>query len=325
MGRHILKKKIAIFVNNNNNKIGLGHIYRCINFADTFKKRIKIFFFINKKSSILNYPSYIFSEKQKNLIKIDKLLKKNNCKNILFDIDNKLNTKIKLSNIYNFFIKKNYQTICWDNLKNPNTKFSYIYRPYPKTAFNNSKIYKQKKIIGTEFFFKKIKKKFVYKKKIHAIAVQLGGTKNLKIIKILINYFKKHKDIKIYFFVKNATEINLLKSCKNKNFKIYKNSNFANYAGYIDFLISSGGMTKYESSSVNLPSLAICLDQFQYNLNKNLNIKYGFIACKKKDIIKKLNFIFEDKKIRLLLYKNARKNFKNFNNDSIKKICTILK
>ena len=31
-------------------------------------------------------------------------------------------------------------------------------------------------------------------------------------------------------------------------------------------------MTKYESSSVNLPSLAICLDQFQYNLNKNLNI-----------------------------------------------------
>ena len=84
-------------------------------------------------------------------------------------------------------------------------------------------------------------------------------------------------------------------------------------------------MTKYESSIVNLPNLAICLDQFQYNLNKNLNIKYGFIACKKKDIIKKLNFIFEDKKIRLLLHKNAKKNFKNYNNESIKKIYSILK
>ena len=39
MERHILKKKIAIFVNNNN-KIGLGHIYRCISFADTFKKKM---------------------------------------------------------------------------------------------------------------------------------------------------------------------------------------------------------------------------------------------------------------------------------------------
>lgn len=324
MGRYILKKKIAIFVNNNN-KIGLGHIYRCINFAEIFKKKIKVFFFIDKKSSILKYPSKIFTENEKNLIQIDKLLKKNNCENILFDIDNKLNNKIKLSNIYNFFIKRKYQTICWDNLKNPKTKFSFIYRPYPKEAFNNLKILNQKKIIGTKFFFKKTKKKFFYKRKIHKIAIQLGGTKNLKIIKILINYFKKFKDLKIYFFVKNTDEINFLNSFKNKNFKIYENSNFANYADCLDFLISSGGMTKYESSSVNLPSLAICLDQFQYKLNKNLNIKYGFIACKKKDIIKKLNFIFEEKKIRLLLYKNARKNFKNFNNDSIKKICTILK
>ena len=147
----------------------------------------------------------------------------------------------------------------------------------------------------------------------------------MKIIKILINYFKKFKDLKIYFFVKNTDEINFLNFFKKKNFKIYENSNFANYADCLDFLISSGGMTKYESSSVNLPSLAICLDQFQYKLNKNLNIKYGFLVCKKSDMIKKLNSILEDKKIRLLLYKNAKKNFKNFNNDSIKQVHDILK
>lgn len=324
MGRYILKKKIAIFVNNND-KIGLGHIYRCINFVNIFKKKLKIFFFVDKKSSILKYPSYIFNKKQKNLIQIDELLKKNNCKNILFDIDNKLNSKKELSNIYNFFIQKNYKTICWDNLKNINTKFSFIYRPYPKKTFNNSKIYKQKKIIGTEFFFYKIKKKFVYRKKIQRIAIQLGGTKNLETIKILINYFKKYKDIKIYFFVKNTIEINFLNSCKIKNLKIFKNSNFSNYADCLDFLISSGGMTKYESSSINLPSLAICLDQFQFNLNKNLNMKYGFLISKKKDAIKKLNLIIADEEVRLKLYKNAKKNFNNFTNDSIKKIYGILK
>ena len=308
MGGYILKKKLAIFVNVNN-KIGLGHIYRCINFADILKKKIKVFFFINKKNSILKHPSNIFTGKKENLIQIDKILKKNNCENILFDIDHKLNNKIKLSNIYNFFIKKKYQTICWDNLKNPNTKFSFIYRPYPKEAFESLTILNQKNIIGTKFFFKNTKKKFVYRKKIHKIAIQLGGTRNLKIIKILIAYLKKFKDMKIYFFVKNNSEINYLKFYKNKNFIIYKNSNFANYANCLDFLISSGGMTKYESSSINIPSLTICLDRFQYNLNKNLNIKYGFLVCKKSDMIKKLNFIIEDKKIRLLLHKNAKKKF----------------
>ena len=83
-------------------------------------------------------------------------------------------------------------------------------------------------------------------------------------------------------------------------------------------------MTKYESSSVNLPSLAICLDKIQYNFNKKLNIKYGFFVSKRDEIIKNLNFIFDDKKIRLKLYKNAKKKFKKFTNNNIKKLYTIL-
>jgi len=120
-------------------------------------------------------------------------------------------------------------------------------------------------------------------------------------------------------------EINFLNSCKIKNLKIFKNSNFSNYADCLDLLISSGGMTKYESSSINLPSLAICLDGFQFNLNKNLNMKYGFLISKKKDAIKKLDLIIADEEVRLKLYKNAKKNFNNFTNDSIKKMYGILK
>ena len=122
MGGYILKKKIAVFTNYNH-KIGLGHIYRCINFADIFCNKIKISFFINKKFPKLKYPSYIFCNKIDNLVKINNFLKNNKYKNILFDIDNNVNSKKKLLKIYNFFIKKNYNTVCWDNLSNLKCKF----------------------------------------------------------------------------------------------------------------------------------------------------------------------------------------------------------
>lgn len=322
MGRYNLKKKLAIFVSYNS-KIGFGHIYRCMNFSNFFKKKIKFFFFINKKFSKLETNQYLFKIQKKNLEKIDEILKKENCKNILFDIDNQFYSKKHLLRIYDFFIKKKYQTICWDNTKNLKSKFAFVYRPYPKKVFQNAKLSYQKKIVGTDFFFYKIQKKFNFRKKISSIAIQLGGTKNLKLIKILTKYLF-NKKIKIYFFTKNNSEINFLNKYKKNNIKIYNHSDFSNYANYIDFLICSGGVTKYEAASINMPSLAVCLNELQYNLNKNLNIKYGFLVCKKSDIIKKLDFIFSDKNIRLKLHNEAKKNFKNFSKKNIKKINSLL-
>ena len=83
-------------------------------------------------------------------------------------------------------------------------------------------------------------------------------------------------------------------------------------------------MTKYEAASINMPSLAVCLNKLQYNLNKSLNIKYGFLVCKKSDIIKKLDFIFSHKNIRLQLHNKAKKNFKSFSKKNIKQINTLL-
>lgn len=325
MGGHILKKKIAIFVNYNH-KIGLGHIYRCINLADVFYNKIKFIFFINAKFPKLKYPSYIFNNEISKLSKINNFLKNNKYKNILFDIDNNTNSKKKILEIYNFFIKKNYNTVCWDNLSNLKCKFPYIYMPYPKKIFNIKNNYKNKYLIGTKYFFKKINKKFIFKKKISTVAVQLGGTKNLKILKKLNNYFKKNnQDIKIKFFIKNTIEIKYLYSLKYKNIQIYKNSNFLNYIDSIDLLITSGGMTKYEASSLKLPSLAICLNKIQYNLNKNINYKYGFLICKISNIEKKLKILLNEKNIRSQLHKNAIKNFKSFDEDSINKFYSILK
>ena len=185
------KKKIAIFVNFDD-KIGLGHIHRCINLADVFSKKTEITFFINKKIPYLKYYSYIYSNNNKSLEKINNFLKINKYKNIIFDIDNSKNTKKKLLNIYNFFIEKKYNIICWDNLSNLKCKFSYVYRPYPKKNFSNTKNDNFKKISGTKFFFrKKISKKFIFKKNINIVGVQLGGTNNLKTLKKIYHYFSK--------------------------------------------------------------------------------------------------------------------------------------
>jgi UDP-2,4-diacetamido-2,4,6-trideoxy-beta-L-altropyranose hydrolase len=319
-----LKKKIAFFVNFNR-RIGLGHIHRCISLANVLSKKIEIIFFINKKFFNLKYYSYVYIDNNKTLKKINNFLKINKYKNIIFDLDNKRNSKKKLLNIYNFFIKKNYNTICWDNLYNLKCKFDYVYRPYPKKIFTNPKKITYKKITGTKFFFsKKINKKFYFREKIKIVGVQLGGTDNLEIIKNIYNYLSTNKKfIKIYFFVTHSKEIKYLNS--KKKIKIFKNNNFSNYVQYIDLLITSGGMTKYESSSLKLPSLAICLNKIQYNLNKNLNYKYGFLICKKINIIKTLDLIFNNKNIRFKLYRNAKKNFKNFDNSSVKKMYSILK
>ena len=128
----------------------------------------------------------------------------------------------------------------------------------------------------------------------------------------------------MYFFSKNSKEIRYLNTIKKK-IKLFKNSNFYNHIHNIDLLITSGGMTKYESSSFCLPTLAVCLNKIQYNLNKNLNKKYGFLICKKTNVIRTLEVILNSEKIRLILYKNAKKNFKNFDNRSVKKIYSILK
>jgi len=84
-------------------------------------------------------------------------------------------------------------------------------------------------------------------------------------------------------------------------------------------------MTKYEASSLKLPSLAICLNKMQYSLNKNINNRYGFLICKITNIERKLKILIHEKNIRLQLHKNAIKNFENFNENSINTFYSILK
>lgn len=269
------------------NKIGLGHLKRCLRIAKLFKKS-KVIFILSKKNKnydfFKNYKFKIFEINNPNLnvrkdikstIKIIRKIK-SNTKKILF-IDS-----YKLGETWESEIKKKVdKLIAIDDLKRKhdvdllinqnwyfknNKKYFKIYKNIKNLAFGpNYHLCEKKlltnnnKIFWTIFFGGSDNENYTLK-----VLKKISLIKNIKICVILLNSSKDNiRKIKDFIKKKNLKNIIIKKNLENLK-KIFIKTKY---------YIGSGGSTSWERILYQIPSLIIATTDDQkdlsYNLSKN--------------------------------------------------------
>ena len=337
-------------------KIGTGHVHRCLNLANEFKKkREKCYFFtknfpgnlnnlIKKKFGVKNIPTNF--NKRKNSFSKQNILDAN------YTI--KLIKKFKIKLIFldhylmNYLWEKKVSKYCdlvsiSDVLyRKTNCKFLINYN----TLYEDTNDYKMisrnncKRLIGPDYsIIKKYnsKKNKRVKKK---IVVFMGGidTKNIseKIAKILQNKTFRNYEILMIIGEKNIYKERIMKIIKkNKNFSflIGNKKNLYKYLVNSSLVISNAGTFMYEHMSLGLNALVLPQSKLQQTICRKLS-EAGLInyikSLKKINHTKLKNFLkkkFSKKKELLNLYVQkgtARiveffKNYKKLNKLSLVK------
>lgn len=325
-----MKKKI-LFLTEASNKIGNGHLSRCLTLSEFLKPRYKIFF-ISKYNLKEILPKSL------------KMINFNSVRNYYFDavvIDLKLIDKDYQKKINELKIKK--KIIISDKLYKK-LKPSLTIIPYLNNINTNKK---QKVTSGLDSLVlnKKLisiaKKKRLKKNKSHQINITLcfGGSdpKNYtyKIVKDLVrlnlnlnfniiigSLYNKENERKLRNIIYNFSNYKIYKNPKNL-YSIFKQSKFA--------IINSGNI-KYEFVSLGIPFLLFANDfkskffcrifknYFKFFHYKNFNypdIKYlNTLLCSLIKIEKKLNFYAKSNK-KKINFKSTENVVKHINNTII--------
>ena len=275
--------------------IGYGHLSRCINLAEGFKrknKNFKIFFLfdrpnsfkINKTIKIL----YTQSKYKNNNKNID--IKKDYLKTISFI--KKYNPKLLILDNYDITttwekkISKYVELMIIDDLNNRKHTAKYILdyslnrniKSYSHLVQNNTT-----KFMGPDYFLFKYSMKNKRKKsfknqisnKIKTIMINFGGFDKkgylLKILKLILlkDLFLGKKFIlltgfnnQLYLQIKEL----IIKTKRNKDFKIYTdNKNITDLYANSDLAIGSGGVSSYERLMFGIPTIQINTYRNQVN------------------------------------------------------------
>lgn len=268
-----------IFIPDTHKNAGLGHFYRCLNYASYLKELKKIYFLIDKNfsKSILNLNKsqqiiFIrqkkitknslknFSNENKKIVFIDSYNKK--LHNIVFNIP-----FVKKISLIDFKIPNNSQinidhTFCRSKMfhiikKSQKLYIGHKYFPHKYEEVKNNKKHKIKNIILINFGSVN-KKKYIKESLIFLKRVNLN--KQFKII--IINKYLKKKDLKIY---KNLVHNKIIYfKYTNDLHKFYERTYFT---------IGGCGISLYERSFFHIPSIAksVAINQ-RYNF-KNFLVK----------------------------------------------------
>lgn len=334
-----LNKSIAFRVDFNV-KIGLGHIYRCLNLAEILRKRGWSVIFICRKfneKQRINFRRFkvFFINKELNEENDGKITKnliiRNSISVLLIDRDHFLNKKNKKQ--YILFLKevrKLNLVFAWEPFIFPNFSYDYIYHPY----IGSDKLIKKKTkniiqgekylVINDKFFSKR-----TIKKEVKNILINLGGADNSKIlVKVIKNLFIFKNKIKINMISflkidkKNLSRIK--KIAKDRNLKINFIINPKKiYELYkkADIGIVGSGYSKYEASASGLPILIVQKKKSDFFFNKFFNKKKSSLLIKNidknKDILLKLINNFEERK---KISKNGSNILNKKNSNKISKI-----
>ena len=267
--------KLFFFYCELSKKYGLGHFYRCFSYSKFLKKGSIVYFIISKNNfskNVLkgfkkkNKINYIFHD---DITSINKIKKLENKDKILF-IDTYKNKKFFLSNKNNFFKK----TIYISDTKKINFKTDYVIdhtflreKSFYKYKLNNNRKFK----IGLDYFPITFKNKKSSKKNV--ILINFGSTKDNILIKKslkIIEFFELFKKNRIIILSRSFNK-KFLNKIKFKNrIKLLNKSYDLEKIYHRTFLtIGSCGISLYERSFLQIPSICVPVSDNQYYNYKN--------------------------------------------------------
>ena len=266
--------KTFIFIPDTNNKAGLGHLYRCFKYSNFVRQKYQIIFLIKKDFD----KKYLIKKNQKNQ-KI-KYFFYSNLEDCLILLKCKYKKIITFLDTYNSVIRRIKYKKYSDkhiNILDFKAKFNSDY--IIDHTFDRKDTFHKKDVnikieIGLLNFpiFNVLKTS-----KKNLILVNFGSIKNKNLVRNSLIFLKKlnlNKSYKIilidkFFLSKDITSIGL----KNKIFhykflenidKIYVNTFFS---------IGACGISLYERSFFNIPSISKCVAKNQYYNFKNFYSK----------------------------------------------------
>jgi spore coat polysaccharide biosynthesis predicted glycosyltransferase SpsG len=271
-----------IIVTSGNHKIGMGHIFRCLNLAENLnKEKHEIIFLTNNKFS-------------KNIIS-----EKNNCKYY-----RKLNTK----NMRNFLKTFTPEIIILDKLNETKSNIQFLQTFCPIVAIDYTGKNKEKINYGINILYHKtgikknsisnfnyavLNKNFLKKKKssiskqVKSIIVLQGGSDTYCFTPKIVRALNKiDKDFKITIVLgpsfKCWSKLNNILNNSNKSIQVFHDTkNISMLMHHSDLAITAGGNTLLELAYLGIPSIVVCAEKFEIETaklmqKKNFGINLGF-------------------------------------------------
>ena len=318
------------------NKIGFGHLQRCLVFADFLrKKKCKVFFITSEK---ISYD--IILSKGFDCIILSKLYtnfkNKFNDYSVITDLPSKSIFKNK-DEYHQYFdnLKKNAKSIIsFEDLQNFPYCNDIVIIPYFGAHKLKLKRFKKTKyLLGTDYFILRdefYNNRFIVKKRAKKLLITMGGSDpNLTTLKVLHSIRKLKIKFDIIITLGAATnikenQINIIMRDFKGTIDIHKNTkNMAKLMLQCDLAITNDGLTKYELSATGVPFLIVSSSKQQELISKEFSLKGSGIHIgninyiNKKTIQQKFLNLFKNHTLRLKMSNKGKNLFKS---NSLEKI-----
>lgn len=313
--------KNVLFLAEANNRLGMGHVSRCIELARVLKsKRVNSYFLINNNQNVKdlltknNFHYYTISKNDKINSRVKDLTRFVKFSCIVIDLRKKNSTRFirDLKKICKVVVIINY--ISKSMFDADLMIFPEIKEQYNEKFLEN----KTKKLIGTKYAILNNYNSKQRKKEKIDILISMGGADKRNLSTLLVKNFKNHKarfKVKVVlgrFFTNTKKIMQIIKG--DNRFSIIQNE-----PSLMPFMKSSKigiflfGITAYEALSVGLPSLVITHskenDLAAKKISKYGCIQYlGYYNTMNIDNIPKISFsLLNDRKKLNSLSRNGRK------------------
>jgi UDP-2,4-diacetamido-2,4,6-trideoxy-beta-L-altropyranose hydrolase len=271
------------------NKIGAGHLIRCLAIADFLKtKNINAIFLSrseNIKQQIINRGFKV------ELLSADSTIEEEYCFIKSFKIENKIKFIIVDINNYNTFKDRKEYHLYLKSLKKLSLFLISLedFKNYPYPAdivvipyfgFEGIKLYDRsdcKYLLGPKYFV--LRKEFlkakpvIVRNKINNILITMGGSDSEGItLKVLKALNIAELDVNLKLIIGGLSQID--DDAVSKSLRNYKGTysvmrsvnNMAELMSKSDIAVINSGLTKYETSALGLPGIVISNNEYHSNL-----------------------------------------------------------